>query len=105
LYSCSVQPAGRFGIGVADALGAGPDGDGSGVAGTGVGVGVATAADANAHDGAAVAWQAAIVAAIPATLTAPAVRRNPRRDTAGPGGSTGSTGDSAGVSTGRLRLA
>ena len=94
------------------------DGEASGVgSGVGDGVGVAATAEAKAHDGAAVAWHAARLAAMPATPTAPAVRRKPRRltgdgdgsgvedDDEAVGGSTGSAVGSAVVSTGRLRVA
>ena len=101
LTSCSVQPAGRLGIGDDDGTAA-TEPDGSGVAGAGVGVGVGLGAGPKLQLGAAVAWQAATVAATPAIPTTPAARRNPRRVSAFSSGcSVGSGADVVtGLSTG-----
>ena len=90
-----------MGIGDDDGLGA-TEPDGSGVAGGGVGVGVGLGAGPKLQLGAAVAWQAATVAATPAIPTTPAARRNPRRVSAlSSGCSVGSGADVVtGLSTG-----
>src|SRR5690242_4771007 len=87
--SCSVHPAGRFGLTDGDgstdgATDADAATDGATVAAPGVG------GAPKLHCGVAAAWQAATLAATPARPVRPAARRNPRRvrgDDAMPGSS------------------